>query len=265
MEFSLNKEQIDKIVEYSLEAGEIAKDYFVKKNFEIHKKPDGSRVTCADVAVSKFFDKKLKASFPDISIICEEGQSREINGDLFWLIDPIDGTSSFASNSEQFAITIALLNKNKPIFGLIYAPMFEGGKMAFSDENNRLVINNFDEEKGEESSKKDILKIVASKRVDDNEVEKYIRQFHLDDLNNFEVEKLSSAIKYFRIIERRANIYLHPRPSMEWDTAGGQFLVELIGGKVKNLSFNSEGLFELENSMKYRKNNFLNQPFVAFI
>ena len=65
-----NKSQIEKIISWALEAGEIAALAFKDKNFSIEKKSDNSQVTTADIAVSNFLREKLNAEFPEIPVIC---------------------------------------------------------------------------------------------------------------------------------------------------------------------------------------------------
>jgi 3'(2'), 5'-bisphosphate nucleotidase len=262
-----NKSQIENIVACTLEAGEIAKNFFNTKNFEVEKKPDGSKVTSADKAVSKFLREKFANDFPQIPVICEEGDLRKIDGELFFLIDPIDGTSSFVSGSVEFAVNIALIKDKKAVFGLIYAPLFENGKMIFSDENNQIILNDYSgRKKIEKPSKIDqsTIRIITSSRSKDEDVQKYITEFYQNPSQKFIVEKLSSAIKFFRILENDADLYLHFRRSMEWDTAAGQALIELLGGKVKNLFFNQQQ-FLIGDEVSYKKPTFENHPFIASI
>jgi 3'(2'), 5'-bisphosphate nucleotidase len=274
-----HQSQTKKIISFALTAGEIATKFFLEKNFEIKKKSDGSQVTSADVAVSEFLREKLAQEFPQIPVICEEGDLREA-GDIFFLIDPIDGTSSFIANSVEFAINIALVQNKKAIFGLIYAPLFEGGKMIFSDENDKVKISSSLKRSSEDlmSFSSDVelmgssarlrrprmtgLQIITSSRSKDSDIQTYLAQSHPEFLQNFSVEKLASAIKFFRILENDADLYLHFRRSMEWDTAAGQALIELLGGKVKNLFFN-QSKSEIGEDLIYKKPDFENQPFVA--
>ncbi|MBM5782637.1 MAG: 3'(2'),5'-bisphosphate nucleotidase CysQ [Pelagibacterales bacterium] len=262
-----NEAQIEKIVEIAFEAGEIAVRAQNSGDFKVMTKPDNSKVTSADIEVSKFIHQKLTNNFPEIEVVCEEGNLREVN-DIFWLVDPIDGTSSFIQGSSEFALNIALIKDKKVVFGLIYAPLFENGKIAFSDSNNNLVLQDRHKKTYtsffDHSESKKILKIITSARTKDCDIEKYLNQFYPDYINNFAVERLSSAVKFFRIIEGKADLYLHFRPSMEWDIASGQFLVELMGGKVKKLSFNENG-FEIGEEMLYKKIDFINKSFVSFI
>jgi len=277
--------EIERILAFAIEAGEIAARAFLSKDFFIERKTDNSQVTTADIAVSKFLCEKLGAEFPQIPIICEEGDLREIDDDIFFLIDPIDGTSSFISGSVEFAVNIALVQNKKAVFGLIYAPLFENGKMIFCDEEDRIILWDKSEKKQilkqvqddgvflksafpnrhlEFISGSKTLRIVTSARTKDSDIEFYISQTHPNFTENFKVEKLSSAVKFFRLLEKNVDLYLHFRPSMEWDTAAGQALVELMGGKVKNL-FSNQNEIVIKGNLEYKKPDFSNKAFVAFI
>lgn len=141
--YIFTKAQIEQIVSLSLEAGEIAKKSFQAKDFEVMVKKDGSKVTSCDIEISKFFREKLSDIFP-YSIICEEALINEVYGENFFLIDPIDGTSSFIKGSDEFCINLAFVQNRKAVFGLIYAPLFESGKLLYNDERNNIIdgINN---------------------------------------------------------------------------------------------------------------------------
>jgi 3'(2'), 5'-bisphosphate nucleotidase len=277
--------EIERILAFAIEAGEIAAQAFLSKDFLIERKTDNSQVTTADIAVSKFLREKLGAEFPQIPIICEEGDLRQIDDDIFFLIDPIDGTSSFISGSVEFAVNIALVQNKKAVFGLIYAPLFENGKMIFCDEEDRIILWDKSEKKQilkqvqddevclestfpnfhpEFISGSKTLRIVTSARTKDSDIEFYISKTHPNFTENFKVEKLSSAVKFFRLLEKNVDLYLHFRPSMEWDTAAGQALVELMGGKVKNL-FSNQNEIVIEGNLEYKKPDFSNKSFVAFI
>lgn len=255
----LNKEQIENIVACAKEAGQIAVDMQHSPRLIINTKEDGSKVTSADIAISHVIHEKLSAAFPQIPIICEEGTLRKA-GDIFWLIDPIDGTSSYAQGCDEFAVNIALVCNNKPVFGLIYAPSFEGGKIAFSDDRDGVIVENNQSIFCNNAPEK--LKIIASTRIKDEQVQRFIDQFYPNYHHHYQVEKRSSAVKFFRIIEGQADLYLHCRPSMEWDIASGQVLIELMGGQVKKL-FSNDGQFAIGEKMTYNKPEFANSAFVA--
>jgi 3'(2'), 5'-bisphosphate nucleotidase len=262
-----NKSQCDKIVLLALEAGKIASEAFESKKFTIQTKPDNSQVTSADLEVSNFLRQNLLKEFPEIPVICEEGDLRNVSDEIFFLIDPIDGTSSFINNDKAFAVNIALIKNKKAVFGLIYAPLFENGKMLYSNHDDQVICRDSKQnEKTLEASEPDLtnLNIITSARTKDEFIQNYIAQIHPDFIQNYTVEKLSSSVKFFRLLEGEAHLYLHFRPSMEWDIAAGQALVELMNGKVKKLFFNQEK-FEIGQDMDYKKPDFSNQFFAAII
>jgi len=262
----LSQQQINKIFKLAIDAGEIAKETFLKKNFEIFNKADNSKVSSSDIAISSLIQQTLLQIVPNIPIVCEEGKVRDFENDMFFLIDPIDGTSSFINNSVEFCINIALIKNQKPIFGLIYAPLFEGGKMIFNNHQNQIILHKCDENKNiiinKTISNDSYLKIITSSRSRDEDIKIYIAQFYPQFINNFKVEKLSSAVKFFRIIENEANLYLHFRKSMEWDTASGHILVNLCGANLRTLK-NENNKFFLGEELQYKKNNFINSGFVV--
>lgn len=266
MQNFFTKAEIDKIIAIAFEAGEMAARAFKAKNFSVSLKKDSSKVSTADIAISEFVRENLAQNFSK-PIICEEGILRDTGNSDFFLIDPIDGTSSFVSGSDQFCVNIAYVQNNKVVFGVIYAPLFEGGKMIFCDEQNRVILrksNGAEKILSAQNFSNKNLRIVTSARSKDRDVENYVKQMLPQFAQNYSVEKLSSAVKFFRLLEGDANLYLHFRPSMEWDIAPGQILVELMGGKVKNLSFNS-AKFLIEGDLLYRKAAFENHAFIAYL
>jgi len=260
-----DEKQIDKIIKLAFGAGEIAKKYFKSPNLKINTKPDNSKVSEADLEISKFLNNNLLAEFPKIPLVCEEGDLRNFLDETFWLIDPIDGTSAFIKGEDQFAISIGLISNKKAVFGLIYAPVFEGGKMAVLNHQNQVIfIDNFGNKTiplGKKIENEE-FNIVSSARAKQSDIDLFMQQFYSNLNQKIVIEKLSSAVKFFRLIDGKANLYLHLRESMEWDIAAGSALLENMNGKVKNLFFN-EGKILIDGDLTYKKPGLVNPFFVA--
>lgn len=284
----LNQSQIKSIVKIAVQAGEIAMSYFGGNNLNIRKKSDDSPLTIADSLISELIYKGLKNIAPKIPVICEEGENRDFGDGTFWLIDPIDGTISFAQNDPEFTINIALIHNKKPVFGLIFAPAIDGLPFYYTDENGVLIRYFVEEERGEifvvqKRNEQDFL-VVSSKRSSDVDILDYINS-HLSACHPREggdlevktklgsrlgprfrgddklgelvtIKKVSSSFKFLYLIEGKADLYLHLRRSMEWDIAAGQALLEAAGGRIINLD-GSEFLYE--------KVGLVNKPFLASI
>jgi len=261
-----NQDQINNIIDFAFAAGKIALSKQKSRDFQTTLKADKSEVTTADIEISKFLHEKLTNIFPEILLICEERKLREFDDEIFWLIDPIDGTKGFIAGSDEFAINIALIKNNKPIFGLIYAPSFEGGKMIVLNEKNNILIGN--ENIGFKNLETKInprkhLKILSSNRTPDIEILQYVKQFHFEFIDNLEITKLASAVKFIPLLENEADLYIGLRPTMEWDIASGHALVKFAGGNLKNLMIQNSS-YAIGDELLYKKPNFANNFFVSY-
>lgn len=101
-------------------AGRITLDHF--GNVAVEYKGDGSEVTAADHAAEAFVLSAIGERFPDHGILGEEGGSRGTSGRYRWIVDPIDGTRSFASGVPLYGVLLALEEDGSPILGCCHFP-----------------------------------------------------------------------------------------------------------------------------------------------
>jgi 3'(2'), 5'-bisphosphate nucleotidase len=266
----LSQLQIKAIIKIALEAGKIAMSYFGSKNLYVNKKNDDSPLTIADSLISQLIFFGLQKITPNIPVICEEGKNRDFGNGIFWLIDPIDGTSSFVANNQEFTINIALIKNRKPIFGLIFAPATIEQKFYYTNSKG-MLMQYFVENKKEKIvvTKKKVgkdLVIITSKRSSDQSILDSFSSL-TNNNNNLNsickqktrttiITKVSSSLKFLYLIEGKADLYLHLRRSMEWDVAAGQALIEALGGKIINLD---------SSNFLYQKADLANKPFMVII
>lgn len=106
-------------------AGAIALDYFNNLHeLAVNKKSSRDLVTAADVAVEAYLKEQLTQAYPELGFWGEEsGQSA--NQDSRWIVDPIDGTHSFAKGQYFWAISVALEIDNELALGVVYAPALD--------------------------------------------------------------------------------------------------------------------------------------------
>ncbi len=100
----------------------IAQKYFRVNNGEVAKEDD-SPVTKADREIEKVIREAIEKKFPYHGIIGEEFGDKNVNADYVWVLDPIDGTSSFIIGRAIFGTLIALIHKGKPILGIMNQPI----------------------------------------------------------------------------------------------------------------------------------------------
>jgi len=107
--------------EAALEAGEIIGSYVGKKHQYKFKNEDQSDyATQADLESEKKIIQILTKNFPDHNIIAEESGKVNNKSEYTWVIDPLDGTLSFAAGMPYFAVSIGLLRQNQPVLGVVY-------------------------------------------------------------------------------------------------------------------------------------------------
>ena len=114
---------LDLITDAAVEAGALARR-LLTAGLEIEKKPDGTPVTAADLAVDKLLKDRLLAARPDYGWLSEEtadDPARLAKPRLF-IVDPIDGTRAYMRGKPWWVVSIAVVEDGRPIFGALCAP-----------------------------------------------------------------------------------------------------------------------------------------------
>ncbi len=88
-----------------------------------HSKEDGSPVTAVDESIEADLIRLIRKAYPDHGILGEEFGTEHTDREFVWVVDPIDGTKSFASGTSTFGSLIALCRNRVPIVGIIELPV----------------------------------------------------------------------------------------------------------------------------------------------
>ncbi len=104
-------------------AGVIAMEYF-GKDPRSWEKAKGDPVSVADLAINQYLSEQLRDARPDYGWLSEESEDEpdRMRKDRVWVVDPIDGTRAFLRGDSDFAVAVALLQANKPVAGVVFAP-----------------------------------------------------------------------------------------------------------------------------------------------
>src|SRR5690606_29345521 len=97
--------------------------YFAARDLDIQLKPDETIVTKADRDGEALMREMIARRYPDHGILGEEYGEERGDAEFVWVLDPIDGTISFASASPLFGTLIALLHRGQPVLGCIHQPV----------------------------------------------------------------------------------------------------------------------------------------------
>jgi len=253
------------------EAGEAILEVY-ESDFAVEHKADKSPLTLADRRAHDIIDSALTRLYPDIPILSEEG--REIPFEerrawpCLWLVDPLDGTKEFVKRNGEFTVNIALIDKGEPVAGVIYIPVTKvfyfakRGVGAFTRAYTRELDTLEQDETLLAGSERlplaDALNrpftVVGSRSHMSKETEEYI-----NNLRNIHTEisiiSSGSSIKICMVADGRADLYPRFGPTMEWDTAAGQAIVEGAGGCLVDA--------ESGKPFRYNRENLLNSSFIV--
>ena len=225
---------------------EIMKIY--SSDFEVSYKKDKSPVTEADRISEDIILHEISKIEPGIDIISEEKYFDEenlVSSDYFFLIDPIDGTREFIKKNGEFTINIALMEKNKPVVGIINARALNDIYYAYNSLKSYKISNGNDavEIRTKQHEKTEIM--LHSRSIPSRKMQNIIDQYGIN-----QIRSCGSALKFGLLSEGLADMYVRLDPCYEWDTAAGQVILEGAGGAFFDLDF---------NEFKYNKPNFLNK------
>lgn len=239
----------------AIDASFVVMKYY-EVGFSSENKLDGSPVTEADKASSDLIHSRLQST--NIPVIGEEILNSDFsirkNWKENWCVDPLDGTKEFIKKNGEFVINIAHILHGEPIFGIIVSPVQR--KILLGGKETGVFIGTFDEE----GNSKDWKQLHASVRINNPMILISSRSFHSPKTAEF-VETIrtkygeltylekGSALKFFDLAEGTADIYPRFAPTMEWDIAAGQAILEALGGTIVNvqtgkpLVYNKEELY----------------------
>jgi 3'(2'), 5'-bisphosphate nucleotidase len=230
-------------------------------------KGDGSPVTEADTRAEAILLEALGKVLPDIPVVAEEAaEAGHIpkSTDLFFLVDPLDGTKEFIRGGEDFTVNIGLIHKRRPVYGLIYTPVnghfYEGevGAGAWKSVLDCKQTANYSDEKPTpiqvRRADPSNLMAVASRSHRAQETNDWLNAHHVKD-----TVSAGSSLKFCLLAEGRADVYPRHGPTMEWDTAAGHAILIAAGGQVYTLD-GEDFLYAKDN----QERPYLNPGFIAW-
>lgn len=113
---------LDACLEIAREAGALLSD-FAQRRIGFELKGDFDLVTAADRASEKLVVERIRARFPEHSIVAEEGGGHEGSSEYCWYVDPLDGTTNFAHGFPMYNVTLAVERAGEMLAGAIFDPI----------------------------------------------------------------------------------------------------------------------------------------------
>ena len=219
-------------------------------------KSDGSPVTKADLLSNAIIKRELEKT--GIPTIMEESVNSPFEirktWESVWIVDPLDGTKEFIKKNGEFAICIALVYQNQAVLGFIASPVKQ--EVLFGGKGMGVSLVDFDHLDQPQNwrpihPKNEInipLKIAGS-RSHHSGSDLNFNQSMREIFGEVEFVKKGSALKFIDLALGKADVYPRFAPTMEWDIAAGQAIIEALGGTIVHaetnqpLTYNKESLY----------------------
>ena len=198
-------------------------------------KADRTPVTAADERSQALLLEALTRLLPGVVVVSEELAVRPSRlGDVFVLIDPLDGTREFIGGSGEYTVNLAIIRDRLPVAGIVAVPakgLIYRGRVCHGAE--RLMMS-----RG--SNVPRVSWPVRVRTPPPDRVVATVSRSHLDPGTVALLDRLhirnrvpcGSALKFCRIAEGAADIYPRLAPTREWDVAAGHALLAAAGGAV---------------------------------
>jgi 3'(2'), 5'-bisphosphate nucleotidase len=227
----------------ALEAGKAIMEVYAQP-FEVYTKDDNSPVTQADLRASNIIKEMLKPT--GLPFVSEEDLPPDRSQfSRYWLVDPLDGTAEFVNHNGEFTVNIALIDNKRPVLGVIYAPvmdkMWDSVHVGLSHRGSRIERP---------------FTVLVSRSHRTPEVDAYINKVLRPAHPDLIIDTQGSSLKFARLAEGTADVYVCYSKTKEWDTAAAEAILTAAGGRVLRIS---DGL-----PLEYSKKDYPNPPFVAW-
>jgi 3'(2'), 5'-bisphosphate nucleotidase len=223
-----------------------------ESGFDTEWKEDNSPVTEADIKAHHIIDAALRRITPQIPVISEEGKHPLLEDDQsFWLVDPLDGTKSFIRRDGQFTVNIALIEKRRPTFAIMTVP---AQKLYYAGAIGQGAFRKYEQDTRWQPITTSAVpqqgyRVVASKSHSSDKLAAWLKRIDVQAH-----VPAGSALKFVMVAQGDADIYPRLGPTMEWDTAAGQCILEAAGGVMTDLQ---------GNPFRYNKSDYRNGGFIA--
>ena len=226
--------------------------YKNRDDYDISLKSDRTPITVADRLAHKTIREYLGPT--RIPVLSEEGREmlydERRNWELYWLVDPLDGTVEFIKGNNEFTVNIALMENNVCMAAVIYVPYYE--KVYFAERNAGTFLKehiapdaasdySYERIVGgtrrlplEAEPSHDRLRVALSRSHQTAETHEHVARLR-ERFPDLEIVEQGSSYNFCMLAEGRADYYVRTTHTYEWDTAAGELILAEAGGSTRAL------------------------------
>lgn len=243
---------LEKLIPLVDEAGAAIMSIYQASTIEVEYKGDESPLTLADLKANEILVNGLKACWPKIPILSEEGGNpfgEHDEPEWYWAVDPLDGTKDFLKRNGEFTVNVGLIHHGEPVLGLVLAPALDKLYVGYSNKKSIFSVAQQEQKaqkrhagswtnikvsdygKKNSSSKNDRpIRVASSRSHPSPELAEWLKQF-----TTYEAIEVGSSLKFCMVAEGLIDAYPRFGPTCIWDTAAGHAVLISADGEILNL------------------------------
>jgi myo-inositol-1(or 4)-monophosphatase len=223
------------VIALAKETGQFFLDEINKvKTSDIEVKGLHDFVSYVDKTAEASIVKRLTELLPDSGFITEEGTATRLGERFNWIVDPLDGTTNFLHHIPLFSVSIALMEGNKIVLGVVYEPNRDECFYAWKDSS--AFLNEKEIHVSDQQDLKSTLLATGFPYNNFSLLDDYMELFAWFATNTSGIRRMGSAavdLAYTACgrFEGFFEYGLHA-----WDVAAGVFIVQRAGGTVTDFN-----------------------------
>lgn len=219
-------DDLDLISLAARKAGEIALKFFGSKN-DVWHKHGNSPVSEADYAVDKFLKETLLNARPDYGWLSEETEDNtdRLSSKRLFVVDPIDGTRGFLAGHKQWCVSVAIVEAQSPIAGVLNCPALEEHFVAAKEQGAFLNGNRM------QSLDNNKIRSMTGSR-------KLIEVMEGSDDKNYTVLPFVPSLAYrvAMVANKQLDAAIARPGAHDWDLAAADIILSEVGGKLSDIN-----------------------------
>lgn len=201
-------------------------------------------VSYVDKEAEKQIVEKLRKLLPEAGFIAEEGTAENNNEKYRWVIDPLDGTTNFIHGLYPFAASIALMENEEVVIGVVYEVGLDECFYAWKD--SKAYCNSKEIQVSDVKSLKDSLVATGFPYTNFDKLQRYFNSMEFILRNSHGARRLGSAATDLAYVACGRCEAFYEYALSPWDVAAGVLIVERAGGKVSDFSSGKNYIFGRE-------------------
>jgi myo-inositol-1(or 4)-monophosphatase len=202
----------------------------LKQGVTVWSKPDGSMLTDGDLVIDEFLRSTLTKTQPGYGWLSEESPDdpARLNARRTWIVDPIDGTRSYASKGSNWCIGASLVEDGRPLLACVFHPQL--GRFYFAERGNGAYLNGQKLTLKPQNESLMHLRVMGTKSL--------VSKLERHGAINILAGDTPLLARFAMLASGELDAALSIGPKNDWDLAPGELLVAEAGGTVSDLDGN---------------------------